>query len=119
MSTTRCKIPIGYFYGHINVPPEGAEASATVDPSQNDPSLLASSDSGQLNVLSMLMEDINCRYSLACSKLKDLLHPLLTSNITNASHMAAYMNIMKDTNGTNIGGDNLKILSAYQVCISF
>lgn len=33
----------------------------------------------QLTVLSSVVEDIGCRYSLACSKLRSLLNPLLMS----------------------------------------
>lgn len=116
MSTTRCKIPIGYFYGHINVPRENTDSS---DQLQSSTSSAISDTSNQLNVLSVLMEDVNCRYSLACSKLKDLLHPFLTSNVTNTSHMSAYMNIMKECNGSNVSSDNVKLFSAYQVCIFF
>lgn len=111
MSTTRCRIPVGYFYGHLIVlPEEGAP-----DQAQSSSSTIVNDLENQLNVLSMLLEDVNCRYSLACSKLKDLLHPLLTSGISNTSHLSTYMNIMKEGVSTTNNSENAKIFNAYQV----
>lgn len=116
MSTTRCRIPVGYFYGHLIVLPD------EITPEQAQScgiSNTATDLDNQMNVLSMLLEDVSCRYSLACSKLKDLLHPFLTSGITNASHLSAYMNIMKDNSTNNTNTENSKIFSAYQVGFLF
>lgn len=117
MSTTRCKIPIGNFYGHIIILPDevndanGAIMNAIANISDID---------NQINVLSMLMEDVSCRYSLACSKLKDLLHPLLTSDIPNSVHMASYMSILRDSNDQGVfSSENIKVFSAYQEALMY
>ncbi|KAK5648597.1 hypothetical protein RI129_003489 [Pyrocoelia pectoralis] len=114
MTTTRCRIPVGYFYGHLIVLPEEISFDQI-----HSPLAITTDLDNQLNVLSMLLEDVNCRYSLACSKLKDLLHPFLTSGVTNASHLSAYMNIMKEsvTNTTNC--ENSKVFAAYQEAITY
>ncbi|KAF5297110.1 hypothetical protein FQA39_LY02690 [Lamprigera yunnana] len=114
MSTTRCRIPVGYFYGHLIVLPE----EVPVDQIQSSTAVTPDMEN-QLNVLSMLLEDVNCRYSLACSKLKDLLHPFLTSGITNASHLSAYMNIMKDSVANTTNAENSKVFAAYQEAITY
>ncbi|KAK4884383.1 hypothetical protein RN001_000654 [Aquatica leii] len=115
MSTTRCRIPVGYFYGHLIVLPE----EVGVDQIQMSSSAITVDLENQLNVLSMLLEDVNCRYSLACSKLKDLLHPFLTSGITNASHLSAYMNIMKESVTNTTNSENSKVFAAYQEAITY
>lgn len=115
MSTTRCRIPLGYFYGHLIVLPEEippelsryASCTTTTD-LQN-----------QLTVLQMLFEDVSCRYSLSCSKLKELLHPFLMTDITNASHLSAYMDVMKDKHNVLATFDNNKIFNAYQEAITY
>lgn len=112
MTTTRCRIPIGNFYGHIIVLPD--EIPPDGDP-LTTPCLGASDIESQMNVLAVLLEDVSCRYSLACSRLKDLLHPLLTSDIPNSVHMAAYMNIVRDTMNNVTTNDNVKVFTAYQV----
>ncbi|KAB0803392.1 hypothetical protein PPYR_00362 [Photinus pyralis] len=114
MTTTRCRIPVGYFYGHLIVLPE------EVSYDQMHSSVAITTDlENQLNVLSMLLEDVNCRYSLACSKLKELLHPFLTSSITNASHLSAYMNIMKESVSNMTTCENAKVFTAYQEAITY
>lgn len=116
MSTTRCKIPIGNFYGHIIILPD--EVNSEDDISNCIINTVEAEN--QINILGMLLEDVSCRYSLACSRLKDLLHPLLTSDIPNSVHMAAYMNIVRDTLDQNsLTADNIKVFTAYQVRSSF
>lgn len=115
MSNTRCRIPLGYFYGHLIVLPE------EVSPEQlPNASVLSDSElQGQLNVLTMLFEDVSCRYSLSCSKLKELLHPFLMSDISNAAHLSAYMDMMKDKNTASNTFENNKILAAYQEAMTY
>ncbi|CAG9860383.1 unnamed protein product [Phyllotreta striolata] len=112
MSTVRCRIPLGYFYGHISMMPEEpqqpvAQTSTTTDLDK------------QLGILSKLFEDISCRYSLACSKLKELLQPFIISDMKNAAHLVTYMNILKDrsTNVNNV--EHSKIFGAYQETIRY
>lgn len=119
MSTTRCRIPIGNFYGHIIILPDEVNREEQGEEISNG--IVNTVDAeNQINILSMLLEDVSCRYSLACSRLKDLLHPLLTSDIPNSVHMAAYMNIVRDTCDQGpLTADNIKVFTAYQVTIFF
>lgn len=113
MSTTRCRIPIGNFYGHLIVLPE----EISPDQVQNVNKLSQADLEGQLNILALLLEDVSCRYSLACSKLKDLLHPFLMSDSSNAAHLSAYMETIRDRSNGSIGTmENMKIVNVYQVC---
>ncbi|KAG5886808.1 hypothetical protein JTB14_031450 [Gonioctena quinquepunctata] len=113
MSTIRSRIPLGYFYGHIiilpeEIPPELSQSTST----------LACIDlEKQLGILSKLFEDISCRYSLSCSKLKELLQPFLVADMRNAMHLATYMNILKDKNMNVSNAEHTKIFGAYQETI--
>lgn len=111
MSTIRCRIPLGYFYGHLLVLPEEVPSELAED----IPNLSCTDLEKQINILSKLFEDISCRYSLACSKLKELLQPFLVADMKNAIHLATYMNILKDRNMNVNNAENSKIFSAYQV----
>lgn len=109
MTTARCRIPVGYFYGHVVVLPQ----EVPQDIFAYTPLVSCAEPEKQLAILSKLSEDINCRYSLTCSKLKELLHPFLVADMKNASHLATYMNIMKEKipNGNN--AEHNKIFIAY------
>lgn len=65
MSTTTCKIPLGMFYGHVVILPgeDYSELSDSISFDDNilDPSLQVTIDT-QCNILSALMEDVQCRY---------------------------------------------------------
>lgn len=115
MSTSRCKIPIGYFYGHFVILPED------IPPEQNTElqTLITTDLDKHLGILSKLYEDVSCRYSLACSKLKDLLHPYLMSDIPNSSHLSAYMNIIRDKGSCVVDAENSKIFAAYQEAVTY
>lgn len=115
MSTSRCKIPVGYFYGHLIVLPEDIPPEQTAE-LQN---VITTDLDKHLTVLSKLYEDVSCRYSLACSKLKDLLHPYLMSDIPNSSHLSVYMNIIRDKGSCVIDAENSKIFSAYQEAVTY
>lgn len=110
MSTTRCKIPVGYFYGHAIVLPEDVY-------SYNIDSIIPDKDQIEAlnNVLITLFEDINCRYTLACSKLRDLLEPFLLNDDPNTQHMHNYLKSNKGEKKI----ENSKIYTAYQECINF
>lgn len=96
----------------------------------------------QLKALNSLYEDVHCRYSLASSKLAELLDPLFNSDISNVAHMQAYLNKNSEchctSTGTNTshtnnntsnnatdnshGGNNVdqsRILNVYEECITF
>ncbi|RZB38740.1 baculoviral IAP repeat-containing protein 6 [Asbolus verrucosus] len=115
MTTARCRIPTGYFYGHVVVLPE----EVPQDLAQNTSNLACSDLEKQLTILSKLFEDISCRYSLACSKLKELLRPFLVADMKNASHLATYMNIMRDKIPNSSNPEHSKIFSAYQESITY
>ncbi|XP_044597131.1 baculoviral IAP repeat-containing protein 6 isoform X2 [Cotesia glomerata] len=121
MTTTRCKIPLGMFYGHIVVLP-GEDYSdmfhaQSNDINRNDTNLIATIDS-QCNILSTLAEDIQCRFSLATEKLKALLDPLLCTETPNVVHMQHYLSRGKNLT-ENKEQPSSKILSTYQECIAF
>lgn len=115
MSTSRCKIPIGYFYGHLIVLPEDIPPEQSADLKN----IITTDLDKHLSVLSKLYEDVSCRYSLACSKLKDLLHPYLMSDIPNSSHLSAYMNIIRDKGSCVTDVENSKIFTAYQEAVTY
>ncbi|XP_046689173.1 baculoviral IAP repeat-containing protein 6-like, partial [Homalodisca vitripennis] len=109
MNTTKCKIPIGCFYGHLLILPgeDYAEKNTRI---ANNPN-----PQNQLGVLNALFEDIQCRYSLACSKLQDLLSPLLTAEIANVSHMHHCLRRTSEM----LKPTTLKITTAYQECVTY
>ncbi|XP_044731226.1 baculoviral IAP repeat-containing protein 6 [Chrysoperla carnea] len=123
MSTTRCKIPIGNFYGHMIVLPEDVvEECNSIIPDQYEINI-------QNNYLLQLLEDINCRYTLSCSKLRDLLDPYLL--IDDDNNMYNYLKIKSDkfkmvssgggagvTNNNNFQETN-KILNIYNECVNY
>lgn len=45
-----------------------------------------------------MMEDVQCRYGLVCSRLRDQLMPFLTLEIPNVDHMNHYLNKGKSKN---------------------
>ena len=65
MSTTRCKIPLGMFYGHMVVLPgedySEFTASETNVNNISDP-VLQSTIESQCTILSALAEDVQCRF---------------------------------------------------------
>lgn len=109
MTTARCRIPVGYFYGHVVVLPQ----EIPEDIFAYTPLVTCAEPEKQLAILSKLSEDINCRYSLSCSKLKELLHPFLVADMKNASHLATYMNIMKEKLPSNSSAEHHKIFITY------
>ncbi|XP_049817886.1 baculoviral IAP repeat-containing protein 6 isoform X3 [Aethina tumida] len=115
MSTTRCRIPAGYFYGHFIVLPEQVPPNLSHEMKDVTTKELEK----QLAVLSNLLEDINCRYSLACSKLKDLLQPYIVSDLKNAENLFTYINVMKDVHVSMNTTEHGKIFSSYQDAINF
>lgn len=73
----------------------------------------------QISVLGSLLEDIHCRYALACSRLRELLSPLLQSETPNAAHMYCYLQRARDMDrqiNFSLDTSNQKVFSAYQVC---
>jgi baculoviral IAP repeat-containing protein 6 len=116
MGTTKCRIPLGMFYGHTTVLPNDIRSGSTVP--DDVPILNAVNVQANLSVLSYLVEDIGCRYQLACSKLRKLLEPLLKPEISALDHISYYLPKGKERNrlGLNNTSDQV-ILSSYQVTI--
>ena len=132
MTTTRCRIPIGSFYGHtFKLPGELPLDSGVPTLSKSSIKVSFSVDlnqliraecltfsllyQAQLSVLSALREDIHCRYSLACSRLKELLFPLLQSEVSNAAHMHYFLQRAREVDKDLTSDENKKVVSAYQV----
>ncbi|KAL9897854.1 dual E2 ubiquitin-conjugating enzyme/E3 ubiquitin-protein ligase BIRC6-like isoform 3-T4 [Glossina fuscipes fuscipes] len=111
MSSTKCKIPIGSFFGHVIV----LESDGYADPLLNYMKYPPQNIQAQIKALTSLYEDVHCRYSLASCKLLDLLTPLLNSEMTNAAHMQAFINKQRDDDVTIL--DNSKITCIYEECI--
>lgn len=68
----------------------------------------------QLQLLSSLHEDIYCRYSLCCTKLKQHMSQLLLSETPNVVHMHRYFNRKKENN-IFLPEPKDKIISCYKV----
>ena len=64
MSSSKCKTLIGSFYGHVIIHDEKSTRT----------------NETHLNQLKNFFEDVNCKYRLACSKLKNLLQPILNQD---------------------------------------
>lgn len=118
MATARCKIPLGMFYGHMIILP--GEDYSEVDHFDIE-STEAASDSSLVNViesqcgiLSALVEDVQCRFTLATERLKGYLDPLLYSETPNVVHMQHYLNQNKNVNDSK-DQPSSKIVSTYQV----
>ncbi len=61
-----------------------------------------------------MMEDVQCRYGLVCSRLREQLAPFLTSEISNVDHMNHYLNKGKLKN-TPSELESIKISNLYKV----
>ncbi|CAL8111027.1 unnamed protein product [Orchesella dallaii] len=118
MGTTRCRIPLGMFYGHSTVLPSDLRSTEGNTPA--DVTMLSPTNvQAHLSVLSYLVEDIGCRYQLACTKLRRLLEPLMKPDISRLDHMSYYLPKGKERNklGLNTSSDQA-VLSSYQECIT-
>lgn len=113
MSATRCKLPMGTFYGHVVVLDKDSYADPVMKFVKNKKSCIKT----QLKVLNALYEDTHCRYCLSSSKLSEMLQPLLKSDNSNMSHMQSYLNRIKETEEQS--PEFNKISSVYEECIAF
>ena len=113
MSATRCKLPMGSFYGHVVILDKDSYADPVMKFVKNKDSYIKT----QLKVLNALYEDTHCRYCLSSSKLSELLQPLLKNDNSNMSHMQSYLNRIKETEEQN--PEFNKISSVYEECIAF
>lgn len=115
MSATRCKVPIGTFYGHqIVIESDCYDGTAALyRGKKGSVGLINIGD--QLSALHSFFEDVHCRYNLACSKLQDQLDPLLKSDASNLAHLQTYFCRAKDTDDTV--ADHSKIVASYEECM--
>ncbi|XP_054081324.1 baculoviral IAP repeat-containing protein 6 isoform X3 [Zeugodacus cucurbitae] len=111
MSATKCKIPIGSFYGHAVVLEHDGYADSLLrfmkHPAQNI--------QAQIKALTSLYEDVHCRYSLASCKLIELLTPILNCEMSNVAHMQAFIHKQREEDANTV--DNSKVVTIYEECI--
>lgn len=112
MSATRCKIPMGSFYGHVLLLEKDSYADPVMKFIKNKKKNLKN----QLKILYALYEDTHCRYCLSSSKLSELLRPLLKNNNSNLSHMQNYLNRLKETDDT-YNQEYGRVSLVYEECI--
>ena len=110
MSSTKCKIPIGSFFGHALV----LESDGYADPLLHYVKHPAQHVQAQVKALNSLYEDVHCRYSLASCKLMELLTPILNCELSNVAHMQAFIQKQRDEEN-NSSMDNSKIVTIYEV----
>lgn len=113
MSATRCKLPMGMFYGHVVLLDKDSYADPVMKFIKNKKNYIQT----QLKVLNALYEDTHCRYCLSSSKLAELLQPLLKSENSNMSHMQTYLNRLKETE--DYSQEFVKISTVYEECLTF
>lgn len=113
MTGTRCKIPMGAFFGHVVI----VEKEGYADPVMKYMKNKKANTGVQLKVLNALFEDVHCRYCLSSSKLSEYLQPFLNNETSNMSHMQAFLNKNKEADESNQGYS--KIYATYEECIYF
>ena len=105
--TTKSRIPIGSFYGHSYILPWEVETGQE-DVLADQPGIQQ-----QLAMYVALLEDIQCRYSLAATRLHTLLADMEQPQ-SNSSHTHYYL---KRGPGAGQNGADLAIQQAYSDCI--
>lgn len=117
MGTTKCRIPLGLFYGHTTLLPNDIPGGLAHGPTPPEVAILTPVNvQTHLSVLSYLLEDIGCRYQLACAKLRRLLEPLLKPEISSIDHISYYLPKGKERNKLGLNNcTDQTILAAYQV----
>lgn len=120
-NTTRSKIPIGSFYGHTFILPwekvsttpshMSPGPSADSDRSGNHMSSDQSQILSQLGMYMSLLEDVQCRYSLACKNLITLLSAAEVPGNESSNHTQFFLKKGRRTDDDN------KIHLAYCECI--
>ncbi|XP_069180397.1 baculoviral IAP repeat-containing protein 6 isoform X6 [Procambarus clarkii] len=111
-TSSQCRIPVGAFYGHTLILPW------QLQPGQPHPTLMNKvSAQTQLTVLGSVVEDIGCRYSLACSKLRSLLNPLLMSPTAPTGPHTSFGYSEMSSVGSRDADLERKITHAYQECM--
>ncbi|XP_037726370.1 baculoviral IAP repeat-containing protein 6 isoform X3 [Drosophila subpulchrella] len=112
MSSTKCKVPLGRFFGH----PVVLEHDGYGDQLMRFIKQPTHSLQSQLKSLNALYEDVHCRYSLASCKLMDLLAPMRNSELSNVAHLQAFINKQRDEELSGLDNNN-KVVSLYDECM--
>lgn len=113
MSSTKCKVPLGSFFGHpIVLEHDGYGDQLVRFVKQPVQSLQA-----HLKSLNALYEDVHCRYSLASCKLMELLSPMRNSELSNVAHLQAFINKQRDEELSCGMDNNNKVVSLYEECM--
>ncbi|TDG43863.1 hypothetical protein AWZ03_009727 [Drosophila navojoa] len=113
MSSTKCKVPLGSFFGHpIVLEHDGYGDQLVRFVKQPVQSLQA-----HLKSLNALYEDVHCRYSLASCKLMELLSPMRNSELSNVAHLQAFINKQRDEELSCGTDNNNKVVSLYEECM--
>lgn len=113
MSSTKCKIPLGSFFGHVVVLESDGYGDLLLNCMNHHPQNVQA----QIKALNSLHEDVHCRYSLASCKLLELLTPLLNADVSNVAHMQAFINKQRSEDDTPSTMESGKITSIYEVCL--
>ena len=108
-NTTRSRIPIGSFYGHTFIFPWEKEPS-TVSTEDTTESAAHSVILSQLNIYTALLEEVQCRYSLACKNLVSLLSAAENNSAGQAHYLQFFLKRGKRTDEDN------RIIQAYHEC---
>ncbi|XP_068153762.1 baculoviral IAP repeat-containing protein 6 isoform X3 [Drosophila tropicalis] len=112
MSSTKCKVPLGRFFGH----PVVLEHDGYGDQLMRFIKQPTSSLQMQLKSLNALYEDVHCRYRLASCKLMELLTPMRNSELSNVAHLQAFINKQRDEEITGLDNNN-KVVTLYEECM--
>ncbi|XP_062126380.1 baculoviral IAP repeat-containing protein 6 isoform X3 [Drosophila sulfurigaster albostrigata] len=113
MSSTKCKVPLGSFFGH----PVVLEHDGYGDNLVRFIKPPAQSLQTHLKSLNALYEDVHCRYSLASSKLMELLSPMRNNELSNIAHLQAFINKQRDEEVSCGMDNNNKVVSLYDECM--
>jgi len=112
MSATKCKVPLGRFFGHPVVLEHDGYGDQLMKYIKHPTHSLQS----QIKSLNALYEDVHCRYSLASSKLMDLLAPMRNSELSNVAHLQAFINKQREEELSGLENNN-KVVSLYDECM--
>ncbi|XP_030370289.1 baculoviral IAP repeat-containing protein 6 isoform X2 [Scaptodrosophila lebanonensis] len=112
MSSTKCKVPLGTFFGHpVILEHDGYGDNLARYTKQPLQTLHA-----HIKSLNSLYEDVHCRYSLASCKLMELMAPMRNSELSNVAHLQAFINKQRDEELSGIENNN-KVVTLYEECM--
>ncbi|KAH8417362.1 hypothetical protein KR222_009764, partial [Zaprionus bogoriensis] len=113
LSSTKCKVPLGSFFGHPIVLEHDGYGDQLVRFLKQPAHTLQA----HLKSLNALYDDVHCRYSLASCKLMELLSPMRNSELSNVAHLQAFISKQRDEEMSCGMDNNNKIVSLYDECM--